>query len=103
MGWPEHKLQAEVIKLAQQLGWRHYHTHDSRRSVPGFPDLVMVCPGTGVLLFRELKREGEYPTPEQREWLSWLEGAGQDVGVWRPRDWLDGRVQERLRADASRR
>jgi hypothetical protein len=40
------------------------------------------------LIFAELKAEGEQPTPEQREWLRDLAGAGEvEVYVWRPSDW----------------
>ena len=51
----EGKFQAAIIELATVCGWLAYHTHDSRRSTPGFPDLVLVR--GGVLLFRELKTD----------------------------------------------
>lgn len=65
-----------------------YHTHDSRRSAPGFPDLVLVHPEHGRVVFAELKAEGRYPIPEQRKWLSALKRCpGVEVFLWRPRDW----------------
>lgn len=51
----------------------------------GFPD---VCAVRGNrLVFIEAKREGGYPTPEQREWIADLNEAGAEAYVWRPRDW----------------
>lgn len=81
----ETPFQGQVLQLAKLCGWLAYHTHDSRRSEAGFPDLVLVRGGT--LLYRELKRNTTYPTPAQREWISRLKEAGADVAVWRPRDW----------------
>ena len=80
----EKQFQAQVVELAQTLGWLVYHTYDSRRSVPGFPDLVMVR--NGVIHFAELKSEKGKLTPEQRLWLTEL-GRGRVVYLWRPSDW----------------
>ena len=38
----EADFQAQVVKLALLLGWKVYHTHDSRRSREGFPDLILI-------------------------------------------------------------
>ena len=38
----EREWQAQVVSAAQALGWTTYHTHDSRRSNKGWPDLVLV-------------------------------------------------------------
>jgi hypothetical protein len=95
---PEAELQTKVLRLATDLGFLAYHTHDSRRSQRGWPDLVLAHPGRGRLLFRELKQQGKYPTPEQRRWLTTLEATGADVGVWRPMDLLSERVLAELRA-----
>ena len=101
LGWLEETLQAEVVQLATALGWKHYHTYNSRRSVAGFPDLVLAHDRFGRLLFRELKREGNYPTPAQRAWLKLLGDCGQDTGVWRPSDWASGQIQRELSSRAS--
>lgn len=62
----EAHFQRQVEQLATFYGWRHYHTHDSRRSAPGFPDLVLV---RGVeLIFAELKTDKGRVRPEQAEW-----------------------------------
>ena len=42
----EKQFMAQVVELAKLKGWLVYHTYDSRRSEPGFPDLCMVRKGT---------------------------------------------------------
>jgi VRR-NUC domain len=83
---PEGSLLARVRRLATDNGWASYHTHDSRRSEYGFPDLVCTD-GTAVLMY-ELKTNSGKLTAEQQRWLSLLEHTGKiECGVWRPRDW----------------
>jgi hypothetical protein len=86
--------------MCERYGLTWYHTHTSKFSVSGFPDLVIA--GRWVV-YRELKRQKENPTKAQREWIAALEAAGADVGVWRPSDWLSGRVQSELAALAGLR
>ena len=68
---------------AKQNGWEVYHTHDSRRSEPGFPDLVLV---RDRVLFRELKTNTGRISPAQKHWGAVLTAAGADFKVWRPKD-----------------
>jgi hypothetical protein len=70
-----------------------YHTHDSRRSPSGFPDLVIV--GDRVL-YRELKTAKGKVSDAQAAWLHALVLAGQDACVWRPADLLSGLIGRRL-------
>lgn len=81
----EAEFQAKVRKFAKEAGWLIYHTRDSRGSDKGFPDLVLVRPP--YVVFAELKREGEKPTPEQQRWLDDLDNCGQAAYLWRPSDW----------------
>jgi hypothetical protein len=81
----EKQFQGAVVELCRLRGYLTYHTNDSRRSDPGFPDLVIV--GHGRVLYRELKREGGRVSPAQRVWIDWLERHGADVAVWTPKDW----------------
>ncbi len=82
----EKHFQVQVLELARLSGWRCYHTHDSRKSAPGFPDLVLVR--SPVVLFAELKTEGGEATPEQRVWLAALRACpGVAARLWRPGDW----------------
>lgn len=91
----ESELANEISALAAVLGLLRYHTYDSRRSEPGFPDEVLVGRRT---LFRELKQQGKHPTAAQQRWLDRLAAAGHDVGVWRPEDLISGRIARELQA-----
>lgn len=93
----ERQLQDQIIELAERMGWKHYHVYDSRRSVAGFPDLVLVHPKQRRVVWRELKSETGTTTPEQKVWISTLLLVGEDVDVWRPRDWVSGRIERELR------
>lgn len=79
----EREFQRAVLRLAGLFGWTPYHTHDSRRSNPGFPDLVLVHPRRGVV-YAELKSEKGRPTEDQERWLALLREAGQRAYLWRP-------------------
>lgn len=79
----EKDWQSQVIEVAGVGGWRHYHTHDSRRSAKGFPDLVFV---RDRVVYAELKSEIGQLRPEQVEWLEALAAAGQEAYLWRPSD-----------------
>lgn len=82
----ERAFQGQVLDLARRFGWLAYHTHDSRRSDPGFPDCVFVR-GARVV-FAELKRErGGRVSPEQRAWLDALTLTPAESYLWRPSDW----------------
>lgn len=91
----EEELQRLVAELCMRLGLHHYHTADSRRSEPGFPDSVIV--GTGIL-FRELKERDGALTPAQRRWGSRIERAGGNWAVWRPADWTSMVILAQLMA-----
>lgn len=93
----ERQLQELIIGLAKRMGWLSFHDYDSRRSTPGFPDLVLVHPKQRRILWRELKSETGTTTPEQKAWISSLSLVGADVDVWRPRDWASGRIERELR------
>lgn len=92
-GMSEKEFQGHVLDLARHHGWLCYHTFDSRRSQPGFPDLVMVR--ADRLLFAELKTEKGKLSAEQDNWINVLREFGNDVVanshhfypfVWRPSD-----------------
>lgn len=63
----EQAFAYKVEALLNLYGWRWYHTHDSRRSAPGFPDYAAVR--GPELIFAELKAERGRLRPAQREWL----------------------------------
>ena len=93
----ERQLQDQVIALAERMGFIVYHTHDSRRSQKGFPDLVLVHPKQRRVLWRELKSESGALRPDQKKWLLALQTAGEDAELWRPRDWFAGTIENELR------
>ena len=88
----EKQFMADVVRFARRAGWRTYHTHDSRKSEAGFPDLVMLR--RGEMVVAELKVGKNKETPEQSDWLHdfWLVGVNCPLGIvltytWRPTDW----------------
>jgi hypothetical protein len=125
----ESQFQAQVVDLAAICGFYWLHVRPGRTmhgwSVPisgplgaGWPDLVLVRPRDRRLLFVELKRNGEQPSPEQVEVLDALRcldfgpeqfnRPGVDfsanwraprigVHVWRPADMDSGLIPECLR------
>ena len=79
----EKELQAAIVEAAKWGGWYIYHTHDSRRSAAGFPDLVMVR-GREMLAW-ELKSSRGRLTGAQLSWLAALSAVpGVDARVVRP-------------------
>lgn len=80
----EAAFQDQVVALARLYGWLHYHTHDSRRSAPGFPDLVLAR--APRLIFAELKTETGRRTSEQDRWLDALHqiATALDLQAMRP-------------------
>lgn len=92
---PEAVLSEEVRRACKTLRLLAYHTHLSKHSAAGFPDWTILNPRTGDILYRELKRERQHPTAAQQEWLDALAVHG-DADVWRPSDWLSGRITREL-------
>jgi hypothetical protein len=94
----EADLQAEIMGLAAQLGLVCLHLRAPHREGDwrGFPDLWIIRPGGGPAaeMFRELKGPGKRLRAVQREWEHIL--AGRDYGVWKPHDWMTGRVPREL-------
>lgn len=83
-----------VITFAQMNNWLVYHTYDSRRSQPGFVDLVLCKPGTedraGRLVLLELKSARGRLTVDQAEWLAALATVpGLTARLARPSDWAE--------------
>lgn len=104
----EAALQKAVTDLCKLRGLRWYHAYQPKFDPAGWPDLVITGKHTGIvpvgaapvhgILFRELKRTGEDPTPEQLEWGHDLIAAGLNWSVWRPEDLHSGRILRELEA-----
>lgn len=82
----EAQLQDAITEAASRQNYLWYHTYDSRKSPPGYPDLTIV--GHGRLIFLELKSvKGDVEDDQQK----WLDALGTVVGpplveVIRPAD-----------------
>lgn len=105
----EADFMQQIIDLALRTGWRSvngypliFHPYDMRRSREGYPDLTMLHPERGLLLFVECKRQGRKRqiNEAQDEWLYalgyWAVGVNGDCGqvralafVWQPSDWKE--------------
>lgn len=77
----EKDFQNDIAALATARGWFVYHPYDSRRSTPGWPDLVLI---RDRILYRELKDEKGKLSVAQREVGEKIKAAGGDWDVWRP-------------------
>lgn len=83
----EKQFQAQVIELAQRLGWATHHTWTQIHSPAGFPDIVAARGPR--LLVAELKSEKGRLTAEQRDWLARFRVTGTEAYLWKPSDWDD--------------
>ena len=87
----EAEFQADVVKFAEDRGWRVHHCPDGEHMVripdtgAGFPDLHLSRPP--VVMLRKLKRDGAPLPAYQAEYHEHLRACGLDVAVWRPADW----------------
>lgn len=90
----ERHLQDTIVEVARYTGWYVHHHYDSRRSEPGWPDLVLLKPPRA--LFVELKTETGKLRADQARVLELLQGCGLDVRIWRPHD-LDDAIAELTR------
>jgi VRR-NUC domain len=95
----EAKFQEMVIRFAKLNKWAcaHFRTTRIQRkngaiyyATPvqadgaGLPDLFLV---RDRAMWAELKTDTGILSPDQQAWIDSLKKAGQEVYVWRPRDW----------------
>jgi hypothetical protein len=93
----ERDYQEAIVEAARVCGWRVYHTHDSRHSPAGFPDLVLVRPPQ--LLFVELKSARGVVSADQRDWIADLRHSTTvKAGIFWPQD--EDELLELLRSRA---
>lgn len=91
----------QVIKFAKLHGWRvtHFRTVRVQRKdgtvyyqTPvqadgaGFVDLLLA---RERVVYAEVKTDKGRLESKQRDWMEILKETGQEVYVWRPRDWTD--------------
>ena len=80
---PPGLAESDLLERVRRL----FHVYDSRKAIgAGFPDCVLTHPQQRRVIFAELKRPGQNPTPQQEAWLAALHAAGCEVAVWRPAD-----------------
>lgn len=114
-------LQDAVLDMAKALGWLTYHTHDSRHSAAGFPDLTLLRPPR--LIMAELKGDGGKISDSQLAWGAGLQTVADCVwplhadvegllptereyalftyALWTPREWFSGEIERALRSRSS--
>jgi len=103
------------LMTAGKWRWVHFRRSDKAKMMghAGLPDIIAVSASRRRLLFIELKGSRGRTAPEQHEWLAdLLRVSGQvvepsagmiltayrmpEVYVWKPSDWHDGTIEERL-------
>ena len=83
----EEAFRQQVRQVARMYGWTmQYHTYNSRRSDPGWPDEVLIHPLRHRAIFAELKTDTGKLTSGQRAWLTSLAACGLETALWRPKD-----------------
>lgn len=98
----EAEFQSEVVTLASRLGWMAYHTHDSRKSAAGYPDLTLAR--RGRLILAELKTEKGKASAEQQAWIDEVNDGAEAIAysanpaayLWRPHDLSSGLIERIL-------
>ena len=83
MKHPEAQFAKQIWELAMMTGWSGYHTRDSRKSKPGFPDYVF---WRERVIFVEVKGDKTPVMAEQDAVLTGLRYAGAEVYLWRAPD-----------------
>ena len=86
----EKAFQAIVITTARENGWLVYHTYDSQKSAPGYPDICMIK--DGFIMFVELKTDKGKVTTAQRQWIEQFIRHQHHcknfiIEIWRPHIW----------------
>jgi len=77
----EERFQQRIIELARYKGFDSiYHTHDSRHSPAGFPDLLLLKDQR--MIVAELKAGKNNLSAEQYFWLLAFTKITEDVYVW---------------------
>lgn len=78
----ERALMEAIIEAAKWSGWLWYHVADSRRSVPGFPDLVLIKGHRLIVV--ECKAVGGTVSEAQWAWLRAFGGVDAEAYVIYP-------------------
>jgi hypothetical protein len=81
-------FERQVLRYAEQRGWRCYDGFDQRSQPPGFPRLVLTRARHDQprVVFLELKGYRGRLTAKQRACLEQLRADGYEAYVFRPAD-----------------
>jgi len=93
-------LDAKVRGILKELGLFGFHPLISIGSRKGWPDWTFI--GKWIM-YRELKSETGTLRPDQAKVRNLILAAGGDWDLWRPSDYLSGRVARELAALAGLR
>lgn len=85
LGLSEKAFQRAVEDVCRVHGYETFHTHDSRRSRAGYPDLTII--GHGRIFHRELKLTTGRVSADQAAVIDLINRNGGDAQVWRPSMW----------------
>ena len=80
----ESDFQRAVIHESIDRKWQHHHQYDSRRSISGYPDLILF---RERVVWMELKVQNRKLKPAQKEWRNFILSAGGEWYVFWPKDW----------------
>lgn len=88
-----HGMYATPLRTAR--GWRTPTRGDWGA---GWPDLTLISPRRGRLVFAELKTESGKLAPEQEAVIMGMKRAGLEAWLWRPSDLDNGTILRILSA-----
>ena len=91
----EDMLLAAIIDYCGWLHLQWFHDYDPKRNPPGFPDLFIAGPGGHLIA--ELKTSHGQLKPDQVKWKYTLQSSGAPWRLWRPGDWISGKIGAELR------
>jgi hypothetical protein len=97
----EGELEENIRDACKKLGILRFHVRISKGTTAGLPDDILI--GPRGILWRECKNQTYKPTRAQVETGEALAAIGQDFALWRPEDWLSGRIRLELMAIAELR
>ena len=81
----EKSFQSQVVRYAELMGWRYWHTLRSEGSPKGWPDLVLIR--RPRILFVEIKAQRTPVTRDQQACIDALRACDQEAWIFRPSDW----------------
>lgn len=96
----EAEFQAAIVQAARRRGWVVNHTYRAKladgtwrttTTVRGWPDLTLIHPDQGRIVFLEVKKHRGDRDPDQLRTIALLQRVGGNVEAYfvEPTDWAD--------------